>query len=467
MFLRNVHIQTKDRTTYTLSGPVTLKVAGGLSANDAYVDGVRTVSLSQTALRNLFNEAVESIEQTYRYISSINGIGPGDDGDFWIGNDACMSWAVPEDEYVDTYATTYNRNNSTITYYNREQGQGINIYDTCPACQTCDAILELKRRAEQCKIILNRLKDLNIYRTSICNLRTEALRDAEIEIPINCAAVQNGLNDKQLDRVLQLPSVELLSQYVAMVHMWNYVVGQNNASTEIDVMPGENTAFYIRTKRAVTSCGEQTSVICTIQVSGQGVYGDGNINLYVDGPYMDKEPFASTDSIAQASTNGSGMTAATTVVFPKASVVGTYRITLNVHPFRGYIGTRSDGSALVYNTTAWTPKSEVSVKEDQKTRTTTTKLLTGASFRPAVIQGLASRSEFINYRSFPSQSVSGHIIWTITITWTITGMITTDGQTQAKTFQNTYIFETPRPNELIDGAYRDHTFVKVEYLDED
>lgn len=191
-----------------------------------------------------------------RRVLTINGITPTDDGEFFIDGSECDSW-----EYIS--------------------GSTIGLVDLCPSCTTCETIYRLKYEVENMKMWINTLKDVNLYAGSNIATRQGLLNDQRIA-PYAAQDDEDKSEDKKLcsiglipdDGYLQLKGLQLLQQYITTVHMWNYIVSRNNASTVIDVAPEDTTGFTVQTKRALPSCCDKQKIKCTMDVYPVGVIMD-------------------------------------------------------------------------------------------------------------------------------------------------------------------------------------------------
>jgi len=181
-------------------------------------------------------------------VSRINMIQPNERGEFFIDGSECTSW-----DYLD-------------------DANGISLIDLCPSCQTCEAVYRLKYEVENMKEWINALKDVNLYYNDDVQSRLAALHRERIteDNDLYCST------DVQADPV-KIKGLRLLNQYMTLVHMWNYVVSQNNSSNLITIAPEDTTGFVIQTKRALSSCAKQQHVRCTIQVRMEpnGIRDDG------------------------------------------------------------------------------------------------------------------------------------------------------------------------------------------------
>lgn len=198
------------------------------------------------------------------YIGTINEVSPTADGEFFIEGSNCVSWA-----YVDggTVSEVGDVNDS----------HGIALVDLCPSCTTCEAVYRMKTELENMKMWINTLKDVSLYDVQTANSRKALLASNRITgiEPLKSACGPDLVENTEY---LRLKALQLVHQYVTLVHMWNYVVSQNNSSTEIVVAPDDVCGFVVQTKRALPSCAEKQTIQCMINTTCVGaMLDDGTI----------------------------------------------------------------------------------------------------------------------------------------------------------------------------------------------
>jgi len=211
----------------------------------------------------------------FGFVTSINGVAATDRGEFFIAGSECDSW-----EYGDT-------------------GE-LKFYDLCPACTTCETIYRLKYETENLKQWINTLRDVNlmvandVYNNSVA-LATQRITGATTWSGSWMSPTMCGLDPRWNscmgedtpvdDSFMRLRGLDLLRQYITTVHMWNYVVSLNNASTEIQVAPEDTAGFVVQTKRALPSCCDKQRISCEIKVTDcQAIYDNDSDQLPSDLP---------------------------------------------------------------------------------------------------------------------------------------------------------------------------------------
>ena len=112
------------------------------------------------------------------FIQTINGVSSNDDGEFFIDGSACDSWMLGTES-----------GNGWV-----DDGHTISIVDLCPACTTCESIYRLQYEAENLKMWVNTLKDVNLYnQTDMEQRRTNLLSLRATGSTASMALCSNGL----------------------------------------------------------------------------------------------------------------------------------------------------------------------------------------------------------------------------------------------------------------------------------
>lgn len=370
------------------------------------------------------------------FIQTINGVSSNDDGEFFIDGSECDSWGIIENG-VDSI--THEQVTGATT-------SGISLVDLCPACRTCESIYRLQYEVENLKMWVNTLKDVNLYinddmdqrRTNLSNLRVTNLSDL-------CAA---GL--EQDDAYMQIKSVQLLQQYMTVVHMWNYVVSQNNASNVIEVAPEDTAGFVVQTKRALPSCADNQAIQCTIDVGAPcAMKDDGtqiqlpyHVSIYVPKPTLDAsifdledgkdvksldlhfEPFDEKQEQALGNakihvcsqTQSDRVRVQTDVI--SAKVAGTYVVSAKFLPFVYYrIWKGSDANKTYISVRGGTtvPITGTTVGDD-------TVWDFGISGHEELPLLNPTAQDYLDAKTTPTCSVNFKLVWPIHIEWTVTGV---------------------------------------------
>lgn len=477
MSISKIYIQDKNGNAIgTIDKPVTIK---GNANIDIQQTSDTSVAINVGDVENIYEGGYKAILSDYKYISSINTVTPKYDGMFWITGDKCFAWKVSSEK-----VHTNIRNINNILVYNEELGGGITIYDLCPACSSCDDVVRLKRQLEWCKIAINAIKDICIYPNDIAQLRRDYLIHNKIQVSATCSDALNFMDDKYVTD-FNIKSIQLIMQYATMVHMWNYVVSQNNTETEITTAAEDTAGFVIQTKRALPNCYTPSiapaTIQCTIDIDADDVESD-DLSAYVPRPVIEFLPFSghgnvSTDyyNLTVDEHNAVHKTFETTI--NPVQDAGTYAITLKMLPFRytvmldvkGHpidlsdptyeaiieIGEEEENTNEEDENTNEEDNDNENLDEDQTENETQDEFLTeivklGCTRATQILFNPTLR-DYTIARSYPSRTTEGFNRWKITITWAFTGSL-------EKTFVNTYYFETSRCRTFVRGLLRDSTY---------
>lgn len=182
-----------------------------------------------------------------KFITSINETPSTGDGSFLIEGSDCVSWS-----YTDKVIEDLPVEGSTVS-------GALLFTDMCPSCTTCESIYKLKYELENMKMWINTLKDVNLYTESVAQDRKTALSNLRITGSSSSCGVFPEDDS-------QLKATQLYKEYITMLHMWNYAVSINNASSIIQLAPENDAGFVVQTKRAVTSCDGSVRIKCEIKV---------------------------------------------------------------------------------------------------------------------------------------------------------------------------------------------------------
>ena len=375
--------------------------------------------------------SVELIPQD-TFIKTINGVASNDDGEFFIDGSECDSWGIIENG-IDSITGDQITGATT---------SGISLVDLCPACKTCESVYRLQYEVENLKMWINTLKDVNLYMQDDMAQRRENLNNLRVtNLSDMCAA---GL--EQVDAYMQLKSAQLLQQYMTVVHMWNYVVSQNNASNVIEVAPEDTAGFVVQTKRALPSCADNQSLQCTIDVGEPcAMKDDGTfitlpypISIYVPTPTLDInnggkdtksldlhfEPFDAKQTQAlhgakihvRNQTQSDKVRVQTDVI--SAKVAGTYVVSAKFLPFVYYRIWKGSGDNKTYisvrgGTTI--PITGTTVGDD----TVWDFGITGHEVLPKLNP---TAQDYLDAKTTPTSSVNFKLVWPIHIEWMVTGV---------------------------------------------
>lgn len=388
--------------------------------------------------------------KSLRKIKTINGVVPNDQGDFFIDGSDCDSWQ---------YGTEVEEErDGVVTRSWVDDGHTISLMDLCPACTSCETIYRLKYEVENLKMWLNTLKDVSLYWSRIYDDRQDHVGQRRsllnsLRITGGTLATSCGEGFTEDDRYMQLKGIQLLQQYMTVVHMWNYVVSRNNSSTLITIAPEDTTGFVVQTKRALTSCADKQGIRCCIDVKPLGIIKDGTVDL-IEGGYpanypisvyvpdrsneFSFEPFMDDrqdlvlgdvhsmtirtlgDALAQPVAHKQADTSATGTTYIDARVAGTYVATVKFLPFiyyrtwRGYLPNGQPNYISMRN-----GKNNADVKPYPVGEDGTVVYNFGITdCRPYSVSD-PTETNYLDAKTGPTCSVAFKILWDISITWAV------------------------------------------------
>ena len=253
-------------------------------------------------------------------------------------------------------------------------------FDLCPACQTCDTLYDIKQGLEQLNVMLNMLKDIELYKTPTLAGHKSGLENLCIDGGANCAGPWE-LDAVEVGR-------QLLQQYTTVVHMWNYAVLQNNSSLKLEIAPEDTAGFVVQTKRALPSCDESMQIKCTITVSYDAVVPDPQrpsetqtaapskqlLSVLIPSPILRFKPFTLEETVDDVDITAGGSmrdgeentkhiaalqnidiqviddpdytTKTITTGWITAKIAGTYEFTVKVLPFIHCVMTDDQGNVI-------------------------------------------------------------------------------------------------------------------------
>lgn len=251
MSIKNIEIQSYSSNGYAYVTDVnctggTLLVSGGIMTTLGADTSGAYIGMDN------YDRALSYNINHPPYIATINGIQPAADGTFFINGSECNSIWV--------------------------RGNELNMYDLCPACQTCDKLYTLIKGVEYYKTWLNTLKDVNLYTQPQVVNRRQAMVNAFVPFSgvmySNCSTKAYVETDLSSGGVVSTPIMvaDLMRQYVTTVHMWNYLVSRSGTETQITVAPEDDSGFVVQTKYALPACSPSGShtgnptLKCTITI---------------------------------------------------------------------------------------------------------------------------------------------------------------------------------------------------------
>jgi hypothetical protein len=245
--------------------------------------GNSIVALNSYSGAGIFDEAVNELTDM-SYVTSINNVSPSKTGAFFLLGSECTSISssleIEEGDSEDTDGT-------------------ISVVDLCTSCTKCGNYLNSLKQLEAYKILLNKIKDYNLYKKDIAAIREDFLNSKRLQLTSVCEeelANNNIDEDKLLS--MALSSDILFKQYIATIHMWNYAVSMAGAHTQITTAPEDPSGFVIQTLRAIPSCSGELSVSVDIKVTGPETCNDGDVvSIYVPNPAVELLPTSKDSSV--------------------------------------------------------------------------------------------------------------------------------------------------------------------------
>lgn len=456
MAIRNIRILDEAGNQLAVATrSLTVSAGPGTSA----VPEPSGITLQGYDSESIYARALEQMDRSI-YLSNINGVMPDGDGQFWISGDACLSWK-PDNDDVKTYVVHPGTINEV---YNLEKGGGLTLYDLCPACLSCDPMLQLKHGIEAVKIAVNQLKDVNLYAPEVCLQRKTYLDNQRLSTPVGCTVPADDLDGFSID------SKRLLGQYATAVHMWNYVVSQYNAKTTIDAIASDPSGFTIQTKRAVPSCDGKVTIQCEVEISCRNDSGGANdgMSVYIPTPTIMFMPFdrLPTDVGNPATIVADASDYTHKIIrtnFKPVTAAGTYALIVQILPFRYTKLLDSNNQQLSLENIVYTPSHTVITEKITGVDTETyTKWRYDMGVTRQYGQILApTLTDYNTGKSYPSKSCGDNAIWDIYVKWTVTGLVTDGGATDTAEFEETYVFVVPQPRKYLDGLFNVTKLIKV------
>lgn len=385
-----------------------------------------------------------ALPKDMQHVKSINGVSPNEYGEFFIDGSGCDSWDIEED--------------------------GISLVDLCPSCTTCENVYRLKYEVENLKMWINTLKDVNLYLSLDSNDDVAERAALLANFRVTDASEDNICNDGLMvdDDYLRLRGTQLLQQYITTVHMWNYIVSRNNSSTIITTAPEDATGFVVQTKRAFTSCSNQQSISCTIEVHPLGVFYDGADGRHGDVPspmpsatdypisifipaasnqvlfeplLKNQQQLALGDSLPENGATISNVSEqpyykrATTGTIP-VKVAGTYVVSIKFLPFVYYRAWRTVEDPVTHQISEQDINIRGGNAESQKVLPSidpdTHDIIYSFNISGCTsdYKAYPTEQEYLQAKTVPTCSVTWRILWGVDVNWTITDAGNTRTETE-------------------------------------
>ena len=428
MSIRTITVQHQNGTTDTIQftgqkSHLTLKA----NTNGVYSttlqpleDGSTGLLFDATGYVDIVDQVIAKIRAQYQPLTTLNGISPASDGTFFIHGSECDS-------------VTPSSSNSTQ----------LDIVDLCPACKTCDSVVALASQIEYYKTWYNMIKDINLYAKGVVNQRKQYMESKRMDLTSTSCTVPAA---KAVPAAAMWDFQQLFQQYAATVQMWNYVVSQNNASTQIRTAPEDPTGFLVETKRAVPSCGNNASISCSVQIQSTASSQQNLLSVYVVPEAVQFKPFTNTTPSLTV-THDSATKKTVTLPTTDIAVAGTYQVRVKFLPFIYTILRDDKGNQFNLKTFKWQPIIEHGTPSQDEMSVSQT-ILNNLTKQQFVIKE-PTESQYQSAKAYPSQSNPNKNTWSIKIRWTVK-----DKRTGKSTnYDESYYFQTNGVREYFDGVF--------------
>ena len=450
MAIRTIHISTQSGRQYTIAKDGTAQAIGVVSPIKLSKEAGtgNSIVISRSSTDTIFKQALDSLLDS-RYVTRIAGAAPDSYGQIYLFTDQCMAWKPVEDRRHTIEQIDADGHIVPVSAVS----DGITVFDLCPACEGCEARANVLAWLEWLLLGFNNLKDMALYSEADIVARRNYLLSERIDWNTGTASIVGC--SARLDRKYypdpnnNLPELitNMLGNYLTLVQMWNYVVSQNNSSTQIVSAAEDSSGMYIQTKRDLPVCGSAAHLECNISVVPQSVESD--ISMAVISTSSSFEPFDDRQDVGIITIEHVSAVAKNIhIVFNSTGVAGTYIATVKLIPFVAIELTDDRGNPINLTSIDWSANSHVEGEEDNKIEV----IELGALMSDSITLPAATKEDYDTYKLFPSHSVAGVNRWRITITWSLMDMYS---ETGTKTWEDTYIFETNRCRKPITGLLRD------------
>lgn len=435
-----LYITGEDGVKHAIKKVSQIKAGTGITV--AY-NGVRTATISRPVdTATYFDEAHKALKNL-AYISTLSNVGSEDTGNLWLWTDTCMSWELPGEVPPST------------SKERESMSGGITIYDGCPACSNCASQIAIKKRYERLRLMLNDLKDVNLYTTEDKNRRQNYLYQQLLKAPDNCEVPKT--NEYGSDSWLS--SYRLLLNYMTAVHMWNYVVSQNNSRTIIRSAAEDNTGFYVQTKRSLPSCDGKSTIQCRITIKARDVQ-DG-ISVLVARKHTEFKPFEGS-GVSESSmyVQETALAKVFTTTFPEGTVAGTYIAEVKVIPFMYVKITAPDGSVIDMDKLDWSVDTGVdkNIEIDGNTYPGKQYTLGDCDISTDVLEA-PTLDQYNSSKTYPAKSITGSNYWDVNVTWTLTGALA--GEAGERVWEENFVYATVKVREPVDDLLRSTDLIDV------
>lgn len=361
-------------------------------------------------------------------VRSINGIYAAEDGAFFINGSDCESWGYVENSHAMPMNEEILDENNVII--DGGTASGIWITDLCPACQTCETVYAIKQDLEKLDVLVNMIKDVELHDTDSLESHKSQLESMCIDgATVGCSHPWTPFDAYK--------GLQLLQQYITVVHLWNYAVVQNNASFRLEISPEDTAGFVIQTKRSLPNCDGSWRIRCSIHIEYVQALGDDGepktkqaLSVYLPPPALRFKPFhleESSDEDADVVTTAEDVAldghTASIQTYPDcttkdvltgdipARVGGTYELTVKVLPFINFVMYDKEGHVIsvrggTINISGTTVGDNVFY-----------------DFAPASTTRIPlqnpTKNDYLNAKTAPTASVPFNNIWSVSVKWEI------------------------------------------------
>jgi hypothetical protein len=427
--------------------PANVRISSGSTSSTNTEKGIgvsynkdnKSIVISNNDGEALYQQALDKLTKL-RYVASINNVAPYSDGTFFILGSECTSV-------------------SSILAEDYSLKSGITVVDMCPSCSNCTTYVNTLKQIESYKILLNRIKDFNLYTRDIAGIREEYLVNKQLELQKSCEAdlKEDPALDKLLDTVLS--GDRLFKQYIATVHMWNYAVNMTGAHTQLAVAPEDPSGFVVQSMRALPSCDGELLVSVDIRVHGPATCNDDPVSIYVPEPMIGFIPDGSATPVPELILEHTSVTDKR-LYTPETRIsgAGSLCITARFLPFVA-INLTYDGNPISVDDfiSEIITQEQPSVEEDGFTITSKINKFSIEHEAVEIIE--PTLDDYNNSRRYPSLIASTDPLrYAVDIMWTITGVFKDDTGTpyyDEKVIADTYYFDCRPLRKCVSNIWKD------------
>lgn len=409
------------------SGAIT---ASGLDADGRGVlveeDG-GSVTVSSPWYESIYDLAYDIVTAS-RYVSGIGGAVPADDGAFFIGGSDCDS--IGE----------------------RSSDKAITVTDLCPACSKCSREARLRSLAEFYLISFGMLKDVNLYTPEDLRARKLLLESRRVMLSPSCTA---EAGERRTDEALD--SGRLLGQYLAALHMYNYLASEYGKTTQICSSASDPCGFCVQTRAVQASCDGASGLRCVIKVTQ--LAGQEGLSVYAAVNKLEFQPYAASRT--------AGMQAVTEYVAPDGAApylrttlaraegyredthTGTWLFSMQYIPFFAVAQTKSSGGPVIHADT-YNGKEYAAEDTSESGCAAIRYRGSGITYTMRTINP-ATKTDYLNSRGYLGTAPAGINRWQVEVTWTRTGALAIEPETSV------FYYETPQASVPVDSLFEERT----------